>query len=107
MADFTPTQSISTQGLCATLISTDTTDYNTNTQGISLSDIQYKTWIFRDSSGVIIKQVTTDNTINSASCSISLLTLGTSVTLNLYVDKNPYSGLFSNQLNFLIPCLGV
>lgn len=105
MANFTATQSISVQGLCATLISTDTSDYTSNIEGITPSDIQFKRWTFRDSNGVIIKQETKTSSDYSSSCNISLLTFGVNVELYVYVTKNTQG--YSVQNNFFIPCLGV
>lgn len=107
MANFSAAQSISVTGLCANLVSTDTTDYLTNVEGITISDVIGKTWNFKNSSGTTVKTVTTNNTVSSASCPITLLSINMSVELYITVNKDGTENVFSVRNNILIGCLGV
>jgi len=107
MANFSPNLSYSTIGLCATLVATDFSNYLDNTDDVSEASVRSKVWIFRDSSGNIIKQETTLGNVYSSSCSISLLTLNISVTLILSVLRNGVYQTYSIQSGVLIPCLGI
>ena len=107
MANFTATQSITSTGLCANLVSTDTSDYTSNNEGYTLADVQYKTWTFRNSTGTIIKQETVSGTTISSSCPITLLTFGTQVELYIYIYKSGSQQGYSVQNNLTISCLGI
>lgn len=107
MANFIATQSFTRTGLCETLVSTDTSDYTSNTEGITAAEVVSKKWTFRNSSGTIIRQETTDNTVYTCSCAISLLTLNITVELSLYIYHNGAYGTYTVQNGFLIPCIGV
>lgn len=106
MPNFSASQSFSTQGLCETFKANDTSDYMGNSEGYSLSDVDYKIWTFRNASGAIIKQETVAANVMSSSISISLLTL--SITVELIVRLgNGINQTYSVQNSLLIPCIGV
>lgn len=102
MGNFSSNQSISVQGLCQTLISTDTSDYVNNIEGFTVDNIDFKRWTFRDSSGTIIKQFTGGKNDLSCSCAISLLTLNITVELAVVITNH---GDYTVQNSFIIPCL--
>lgn len=102
MANFSATQSFSIQGLCQTITSTDTSDYLTNIEGIRETDIVFRRWTFRNSSGNIIKTLDAGKDVRSCSCDISLLTFGIIVELLIVIENK---GGFGVQNNFMIPCL--
>lgn len=106
MANFIATQSISTIGLCQKIVSTDTSDYTGNVEGYDESDVEYKKWTFRDSSGTIIKQEETAANVYSSECAITLLTLF--ITLEFVVRlKSPINQSFVVQNSYIIPCIGI
>lgn len=107
MANFSANQSISSTGLCANLVSTDTSDYTSNVEGFREVDVQYKTWTFRNNTGTIIKQETVANNVYSSSCPINLLTFGTTVDLYIYITKAGFQQGYGAQNNMLISCLGI
>ena len=107
MANFTASQSISVQGLCATIKSTDNSDYSANTEGITAANVVKKIWVFRDGNGNIIKQLETDGTVYECSCAISLLTFNISITLFVQIQKDTFNQNYSVQNNFLIACLPI
>jgi len=102
MANFSSNQTISIQGLCQTLTSTDTSNYGNNVEGFTVDNIEFKRWTFRNSSGTIIKQFTGGKNDLSCSCDISLLTLNISVELAVVITNH---GDYTVQNSFIIPCL--
>lgn len=104
MPNFSASQSFSTQGLCSTFRTTDTSPYGNNTENYNESSVDRKIWTFRNSSGQIIKQETTGADVYYSEVAISLLTLNITVDLAIFM-KNNQSFSVSNVL--LVPCLGV
>lgn len=102
MANFLANQTLSIQGLCAQITSTDTSDYVNNIEGFTVDSIEFKRWTFRDGNGNIIKQFQGDKNDLSCSCNISLLTLNISVEMLIVIVNH---GAFSVQNSFIIPCL--
>lgn len=106
MANFSANQSFSTSGLCETFTSTDVSDYTSNTEGYDESDINYKIWTFRNSSGAIVKQETVAANVYSCSIAISLLTFNITVDLSIRI-KPTVNQTFSVSNILTVPCLSI
>ncbi len=106
MANFSASQSFTTTGLCQTFTSTDTSDYLNNIEGYDQSDVDFKIWTFRNSSGAIVKQEQVSANVYSSSIAINLLTLNITVDL-IIMFKTPTTQSFSVSNVLLVPCLGV
>lgn len=104
MADFQVSQVISRKGICEKLVSTDTTNYGNNDQGINYGNVIQKIWDFRDGTGKLIKTFTGTKDDYSCECDINLLTLNVTVTLTVQLIS---LGTVTVGTGFIIPCLGV
>jgi len=107
MANFSVSLSFQTIGLCEKLRVTDVSDYLTNTEGYTISDVSFKNFIVRNGVGTILYQeIAALNTKMVFEVPISLLTLNISVELGVYLGA-PINQGYGSTNALIVACLGI
>ena len=104
MANFGAVQSFNVTGLCATLTSTDVSDYTSNIEGYTEDEVGFRRFTWRNNAGLPIKTDTFTDGTKTSSVAINLLTYNLSCTLDVFF-KEPLNLGYQAQQTFNIACL--
>jgi len=103
MANFSATLSFQTIGLCQSLKITDTSNYGSNDEGYTESNVQSKKFIVRYGSFYMEKTVAAN--VYEFDVPISLLDLN--IIVELIILIGPGNSPYGIQVSQIVPCIGI